>query len=240
MRPVEVDDIVLGDLHSAEASDINKEDAFELVSQFKPKRVWLHDAISFLQESHHNDPITRVRVKMPSLQEELVQVSNEIKRFGAMCEVMVVSSNHHDHVAKWLNGGKINNIQNTELYHEIWLSVIRNPTKSAFECAIHAVSGIWVTVPGREGYRSHNIELALHGDKGASGSRGSLRGFASFSNKTISGHSHQPGIFKGSYKVGTTGPVAPGYAQSYNATMLCHALVYSNGTRTLVSRNNIC
>jgi hypothetical protein len=237
MRPVEVDDIVLGDLHCSEASPETKQDAVNLINRFKPQRVWVHDALSFQEESHHLNRIEKARLTSPSLQTELEELCEELVKYDA--EVWLVDSNHGRHIDRWVNSGVISNVRNSLLYHKIWVSILENPSKSPFECALNVVSGKWFNVPPRTGYRSHDIELALPGDIGASGSRGSVRGFANMSNKTITGHGHAAAIIKGAYRTGTMGGISPGYAKGYNSMMLCHALVYANGTRTLLSRTGI-
>lgn len=234
--PVKVDDVVLGDWHGFEAPKQHKDDAFMFVETLKPKRVWLHDAISFMSESHHLTNIDKARLKLPSIRDEFVQLSNEVERFEQTCKVMFVDSNHHRHVDRWLNSGTINNKDNLLLYHMLWVAVLENPSKSPFECVVNMLTDSWVSYVGAEGFLSHGIELGLHGDNGANGARGSVRGFSMLSNKSITGHGHTPEWFKGAMRVGTTGPVDPGYVRGYSGMSLCHAVVYADGSRTLVSR----
>lgn len=234
---VQVDDLILGDWHSAEAPVKHKEDAYFLMSYLMPDRIWLHDPLSFLSESHHLNPIDRSRFKLLTLQEEVEMLVEELEYMQCYTnEVYCVDSNHSRHVDRWLNDGRVMVEANRSLYHKAWAAVLDFPQKSPFECFVYAATGKWVLVPPRDGYRSHGIELGLHGDIGANGSRGSARGLAGLSNKVNSGHGHSPEWHKGSLRQGTTGPMAPSYARGYNASMLVHSVIYANGARTLFSR----
>ena len=181
--------------------------------------------------------IDAARAKLPSIKEEIELLVTELERLGSGgAEVFLVDSNHGRHVDRWLNDGKVRHEVNRSIYHKTWAAVLDYKDKSPLECLVWAVSGIWVKVPPRTGYLSHGIELALHGDIGSNGSRGSARGMALLSNKTNTGHGHAPEWHKGSLRQGTTGPIAPSYARGYNSSMLVHSVIYQNGARTLFSR----
>ena len=48
------------------------------------------------------------------------------------------------------------------------------------------------------------VELGMHGHRGPNGARGTLKSFSTIGVKSITGHSHTPGIENGAYQAGTS------------------------------------
>lgn len=80
-----------------------------------------------------------------------------------------------------------------------------------------------------------DVELGMHGHLGANGADGELRSFAKFGSRSITGHSHSPGIVDGAYRVGTSSRLRVDYNRGPSSWLQTHALVYRNGKRTLVN-----
>jgi hypothetical protein len=75
----------------------------------------------------------------------------------------------------------------------------------------------------------------MHGDKGASGQRGSIAGFSNLVDKVVVGHSHTPGIIGGAYQVGTSSRLKLDYTSGPSSWMNTHCLVYTSGKRQLIN-----
>lgn len=79
------------------------------------------------------------------------------------------------------------------------------------------------------------IEVGLHGHRGINGSRGTRAQFGRIGVKTIIGHSHSPGIYDGTYQVGTSSLLRLAYNHGPSSWLNTHAIIYPNGKRTLIS-----
>jgi len=79
------------------------------------------------------------------------------------------------------------------------------------------------------------IELGMHGDKGANGSRGSLAQFARTGRKCVIGHSHVAGIVEGAYQVGVMGALDMGYNEGQSSWSHSNVVVYPNGKRAVLT-----
>jgi len=77
-------------------------------------------------------------------------------------------------------------------------------------------------------------ELSAHGDRGINGSRGTLLGYSKLGSRYIIGHSHTPGIRDGCMQVGVTARLDHGYNARPSSWLNTHALIYANGTATLI------
>jgi len=79
------------------------------------------------------------------------------------------------------------------------------------------------------------FDLAMHGDHGANGSRGSITQYKRYNFKMIHGHSHTPMIIDGVTSVGLTGKLHQYYTRKGVSThAYAHALVHKNGKRQLL------
>jgi calcineurin-like phosphoesterase family protein len=83
------------------------------------------------------------------------------------------------------------------------------------------------------------FNLAMHGDHGANGSRGTITQYKRFNFKMIHGHNHSPIIMDGVTSVGLTADVNQYYTRKGISTHAYgHALVHENGKRQLLVFDN--
>jgi hypothetical protein len=80
----------------------------------------------------------------------------------------------------------------------------------------------------------NDIDVNHHGDAGANGARGSLRGFSRIGVKTIVGHSHSPGIEGGAYQVGHNSRGGLEYQRGASSWLPADCVIYANGKRSLI------
>jgi len=84
-------------------------------------------------------------------------------------------------------------------------------------------------------YKVGGVECGAHGDLGANGSRGSLRGMEKAYGNSITGHSHTAGILRGAWAVGTTSNLKLDYSKGPSSWTHTACLVYKDGSRQLIN-----
>lgn len=246
--------VITGDEHAIFADPDVKEATYGpngLVKRLSPKYIVRHDVLDCYAVSHHHNKNILTKFK------KYVTGENDMaKELDATIDFIVettpkgstnilVPSNHTDHLTKWLNEADVKNEQwNARLYHWLMYNVLhhietqktipdpfelysRKPFVSQ-DCSVEFVTR-------SESYKIHDIEVAIHGDRGANGARGSREQFAKLPSKTIVGHSHSPGIEKGCYQVGTSSKIKLEYNDGPSSWMNTHCLIYKNGKRQLVN-----
>jgi len=249
-----IEAIVMGDTH-VDFVDPNVVDATfgSMVPFLKPKYLVWHDLLDFFSKSHHHrqDPfrgIAKREAEKDIVLDEIIRAVEFIDRYTPKDTIgILVPSNHPDALARW--------IKETD-----WRSDPTNAT-TYLETALHMANGTELTPNGTfvpdpfhfwvrrlskklsqyrlfdrdDSFRIKDIEVCLHGDRGAGGSRGSLAGISKIGVKTIIGHLHTPGIRDGGYQVGTSSRLKLDYTSGPSSWLHTHCLIYPNGKRSLVS-----
>lgn len=158
---------------------------------------------------------------------------------------ILVASNHVDHLTRWLKDCDIKlEPWNAELYHFLMWKTLEHISEfdtipNVFE--IYSEESFKLAqckvrfLDRSETFKIHDIELSIHGDKGANGSKGTRPQFSNLPSKTIIGHSHSPGITQGCYQVGTSSRLDLEYNQGTSSWLNTHALIYKNGKRQLIN-----
>jgi hypothetical protein len=223
-----------------------------LVPTLKPKYLVWHDAHDFYSRSHHHHGKPFVNyAKFLSGADDVRKTLQETFRFidehtrtGTLN--VIVKSNHHDHLAKWLDTACWKtDPRNAEFILETQLEMVRSSRMT--ECGAHTLDPFvtWgkrmlkradhVRFLGRnESFPIEGIECSLHGHAGVNGARGSRKGFSRIGVKTVVGHGHSPGITEGCYQVGENRLPAD-YEEGPGSHLHTDCLIYSNGKRTLVN-----
>lgn len=225
-----------------------------LVGRLRPRVIVRHDVVDSYSISHwhRRDVVTRYVKQMhgrDDLRTELLGVAEHIDESTPRdTQNVIVASNHHDHILRWMNEADWRqDLTNARIYHELWAAVLDGAYWDPRSGAALKVDPFcaWVLPRLRckdrtrflrrdEHLTIEGILVSLHGDRGPSGTRGSLGGLSKMGAKPIIGHSHAPGIEKGCYQVG--GPDGLGYMRgSPSAAMACHCIVQPNGKRQLVT-----
>ena len=252
--------IVTGDEHAvfsspevAEATYLAKD---SMVNVLKPEVIVRHDVLDCYAVSHHhkNNFFTRYAkhaTGTDSIERELDITIDYIKRTTPK-DVMniIVSSNHNDHLVKWLNlaDPKLEP-HNAKIYHMlmwIMLDKMKTDKDGSFSYPDPFEEYCRITEPelleeniefiGRDiSQKILDIEISNHGDLGVNGSRGSLQQYSRLSTKCIIGHSHTPGINQGAYQVGTSSKLRLEYNHGPSTWLNTHCIIYKNGKRQLIN-----
>jgi hypothetical protein len=245
-----VEALVTGDEHQwwmsedvANATYFNDD---SIVKVLRPRKIVRHDvADSFsISHWHRNDVITRYLKRsygQSSLYKELQDAADFINATTPPdTENIIVASNHHDHVTRWLNETDWRqDLENAKIYHEMWCTIL-----DAADDQQRLDPFIWwmsqhVVVPTRWLCRREKVMIAgimvnMHGDAGPNGAKGSLNNLKNIGVKSIIGHTHSPGIDKGAYQVGTSTIFNLPYTRGPSGWLNTHAIIHPNGKRQLI------
>jgi predicted phosphodiesterase len=93
-------------------------------------------------------------------------------------------------------------------------------------------------IPEDQSLEILDTELAIHGHYGANGARGSASAFSKMGPKSITGHTHSPSITDGHMCVGTNSKLDMGYNRGLSSWAHTNAILYSNGSRALITMSN--
>jgi len=255
----EVEAIYLGDTHVGvvDPNVVNAtwRDKDSMAKLLKPKAFIHGDILDSSAQSHHDshDYVLRAakaQLGLNNVEDELIGVATFLRSsYIPGTKNIIVSSNHIDHFYKWMTtcDPKID-VNNAKLYHKMNYLML----EGAESCQIgvnlpNAFKLYYENSPYKdilehceftsrtEGYRIMDIEVSMHGDKGANGSRGSAKGISGLSMKTIIGHSHTPRIEKGCFQVGTSSYLNLSYNSGPSSWMQAHCIIYSNGKRQMIN-----
>lgn len=244
------DEHVIWQLPEVTEATYSAEDSMARV--LRPKFIVRHDLLDSYSITHHHrrDPITRfvkTHAARQSLKAELEETIEHVRRTTPSgSENVIVASNHHDHVLRWLReADPKQDPDNALLYHRLMVLMLEEARMGPGGAQIPDPFELWTRHFGRPGvpvrflrydesFQVMGIELGFHGHDGLDGSRGSLAGFAKIGSRTITGHRHSPGIEKGAYGVGTsTGSLE--YARGPSSWLQTHGVINPNGKRQLVN-----
>jgi hypothetical protein len=239
--------LVMGDVHvpnqDIEVMDATFVGARSLYSITKPENIILHDLLDFESASHHHvgNKINYFKAKfgLDDVEAELDAVTMFLSKLPKESNTYVVSSNHNDHLSKWLDGEIPLGI-NQKLWHQLNFKLLdrveedKSPLELFVESRVGALNNVEF-LNEDSSLMVGGYELAIHGHKGANGAKGSLRSFCTAGIPTIIGHAHTPQLMNGSIVVGTNSKLDMGYNRGGLSSWLhSSCLVYPYGA-TLIN-----
>lgn len=245
--------IVLGDWHSKHTDPKVMESFVDIVRTIDIDKVFIHDFFDGYSISHHdlNIPVKMARKANDdrlSLEQEIIEARNDLAWFLKVttADIFIVKGNHDEFLDRYLmNGSYV--VDPNNHYVSLFLapiSVMRgDPLQYAIEqLAVSSelertrVSSDRVTWLQRdEEYKVGGVELAVHGDLGLNGARGSLQQAERAYGNCVIGHSHSAAILRGVYRVGTSTHLKLDYNRGPSSWTQTHCLVYENGGRQLIN-----
>lgn len=237
--------LVLGDWHSGATDPQVRQATEEMLVELKPRVVVLHDAFDGLSINHHEEHNALSKAQRfingaPSLEQEIQQLTADLDWFAQFVdEIVVVKSNHDEFLSKhYLQKAKYADDPQNHFYAlDLAKAMLqgKDPLQFAVEAAglknKHKIK--WLKRD--DDYKIAGIELGAHGDKGPNGSKGSLRNMQKAYGKSVTGHSHTPGILHGSFAVGTSSLLKLNYNEGPSSWLQTHCPVYKDGGRQLLN-----
>lgn len=225
-------------------------DQDSIVRTLRPKHIIRHDVLDSYSISHHHKgnvftQFAKWKAGTNNLKRELDECIEFLNATTPdSSETLIVSSNHNDHLLRWLKEADPKTEPwNAILYHKLMYTMLEQTNMvqngadypDPFELYASQKLKINIRFLGRnENFILHDIQMSAHGDVGTNGARGSRKQFSILPEKYIIGHSHSPGIEKGTYQVGTSSNLNLEYNVGASSWHHCHCLVYKNGKRQLI------
>lgn len=245
VKSATVDSLVCGDWHTGETCMKTAATTYhDIVPQFKPANIFKHDFFNGHSVSHHDErcettQMKKERLGLNDLKTELDACSYELSLIRSKADgakIHVVASNHNDHLDRYISEGRYKkDIRNKEECMRLSLAKL-DEGKGAFELAmLERGHDDVIFLQRNEECVRHGIELAMHGDVGINGAKGSAVSFKNIGFKCIVGHAHSPSIKGDCWTVGTSTPLRLGYTRGLTGWLNTHAVVYNNGQRQMIN-----
>lgn len=221
----------------------------------RPRHQAFHDLHDHAARNHHRrgDPQFAVAVASAGrdrVEAEITEVAAFLRATAfEWCTSVVVASNHHDALNRWLREADprtdpVNARYWCELNAEWFRRIEQNERDfDIFAWAVqqqdeHRLSDV-VFVPRNGSYtvcQQHGgIETALHGDEGPNGARGSPLNMGRMAMRLNRGHDHSASILDGVYTSGLCGLMDQGYNSGPGSWSHTQIVTYPNAKRTLVT-----
>lgn len=239
--------MVLGDSHFGEHDEIAVEAEEDMISYLNIKDLVMHDVFSAISISHHDKNKTITLAKKAnenkiSLEDEANIVAQYLDRFAEDVngKVVVVNSNHHEHLDGYLEEGryatdKVNLRYSLDIVKAM-LDGEELPVRYMIENQTTFKNKNKVKwLEPDEDFNYYGIEVSQHGSRGANGSRGNLQIFRKAYKKSMSAHTHQPRIYRGAVSVGTSSKLRLGYNKGLSSWVQGVGVIYENGTFQLIN-----
>lgn len=242
--------LVFGDTHRAAICPTVERVTYGpggMVETLDPEHLVFHDLHEAASTNHHvrKDPFAQVAKRVNLLHLVKEEVMQDVMWLARVCKGrrgVIVPSNHDDFLARWLREQDWrHDPENAEFYLETALHLVRE-IKAGNECPhpfTHWVNKLKGNAPitcleRDQSFTLGGVELAMHGDKGPNGARGSRQNLRRIGVKTIVGHSHSPGIEEGCYQAGTSTPLRLDYNSGPSSWLNAHVILYANGKRAIL------
>lgn len=242
--------LVLGDLHERFVDPGVVKATFGkrgIVDTINPETVVFHDVLDFHSQNHHHRK--KVFTKIAKHKDRRANVEDEITECAAFIDkhlrdaqkAVFAASNHPDALARWIEETDWReDHENAEFYLETALAMVRSLDQGLVDPFVYWMQkklarADQCVFPARdESVLVAGIECGMHGDKGANGSRGAIKGFGRIGVKSVIGHSHTPGFMDGVAQVGTSSLLRLEYNSGPSSWMHCHCAIYPDGKRSLL------
>ncbi len=244
-EPAVLEALVLGDWHTGDTNGEVRKATWEMIKEYKPRRIILHDFFNGHSVNHHEQGKLASRARAAregrlSLEEELKMNSGELHTFtevaGDNTEIFLVASNHNEFLNRYLEEGRfMAEHNNAALASRLFAALVEK--KNPLQVGLEMCGGVPKNVQFLErdqDYKVRGWQLGAHGDKGANGARGGIRGIENAYGKSITGHSHTPEILRDTYIVGTSTDLRLDYTSGPSSWMNTHAMLWDNGKVQLV------
>ena len=229
-----------------------------ILDVLRPKEQVAHDVLDFRSQNHHDrqDPWRTYQKHVAgasSVTDEVAEAAQWLAEASRpWCKTVVVRSNHDEALIRWLKEGDWkNDPQNARFFLRANLAYVeacdaKNARFDLIEWAIRAAGAklrnvrflrrdeSYIVCPEAGG----GIDLSMHGDKGANGSRGSVKQYAKQGRKCIVGHGHSAEQHDGAMMVGVSAALDQDYNTGPSSWSHTHALVYPNAKRTFITVRN--
>jgi hypothetical protein len=244
---IAIEAISLGDDHAVHVNPYVVVETIKLFQLLKPKKIFHHDTLDNEASSHHllGKNLTKATIGK-TIEQEGEETVRYLSRMISSTEKWKaqhyqVASNHPEHLVRYVDEGRyIQDPFNYVLGHK--LAIRQFEHKDCIEWFLTDYLSKYVRLPRltflkrKDTFKVKGIEMADHGDEGASGSKGSTKekGIV-YDGNSITAHTHAPEIgVWGNYVNVTMTFLSLGYTKDSGSSswLNTHTAVYKNGKRT--------
>lgn len=236
------DAMVLGDYHCGRTDRDVLRATYGMIDDLRPKRIVLHDYFDGHSVSHHveKEPITQGILQRDdfghdSLEQELQQCNDELQVLSDMTEeVVLVMSNHHEFLWRWLNEGRfMKDTRNARFAFKLASHMAEKDENDPVEFGIRMLGNLPKNIrflKRTDDYKVRGYQLGAHGDKGVGLGYGSMTSKENDFGQSISGHVHKAQTLRRTHTVGTMLPLDMYYMRGNPSDWSnSHAVIYPNG-----------
>lgn len=230
-----------GDIHYLSHDEQALATAERIASELNVSNICLEDLCDGKSVNHHEESnpfvlLEKEEMGLNNLYKEMELAANYAKelQLKTNSNIHVIASNHNDFIDRWLCGTDWRKANNKKAYLELSVAVANGECpKGVFAWFIDKQKYDRVYTYGYgDSLRIMDIELGLHGDKGANGSRGSIKQFKGLSTKSMTAHGHAPKREDGAVQVGTLTKKRLGYNKGLSSWMHGIGICYPSGKTT--------
>lgn len=238
------DALVLGDLHVGSIDPVALSATYDQISLLRPQTLVIHDLFDAFSISHHHEgkPLYKALNWLKrDLHKEVEMCGEQLKEFKQRlpknAQIVVVKSNHDEHLNRYLEEGRyINDDRNLRLSSQLAQAYLdgKDTLKTAIEIVCGKINGVKF-LTRNDDYKVRGWQLGSHGDLGSNGSRGSTLQLEQTTGNSISGHTHTPEVLRNVYKVGTLTKLKLDYNGGPSSWLHTNAPVYADGFVQLIN-----
>jgi hypothetical protein len=229
-----IEAIVLGDLHLPEENKEAVIVSLQMLQKFKPRHVIIHDIIDNGAISHHEkrNPFHLLRRENDgsnSLQKELDYMIDWF-RDKTEYNFIIPNANHNDFIDRWLQNEDWRKENNKSLYLEFANITAKGlAPKGIIAYLLEKEYPNIKCLSVDESYKVLDFELSVHGNTGASGSRGSAIQFKNLNVRLITAHTHSSSRMDNHLCAGTLTKLRMGYNIGMSSWIASNVVIYPDG-----------
>jgi hypothetical protein len=246
--PVRVDTIVLGDLHEAQIDQELYDQSCDMINTLRPKHVVLHDVFDSYSMNHHDKGrfllrASKANLGQLSLRDELYGLGERLHELASQGEkdtkYHVVKSNHDEALDRYLDECRfVGDSENLQLSVKLANAVLegKDPLREGILLTYGHIPKNLKFLERDDNLNRYGWHLSSHGDKGPSGSRGSMISFDYSLGKAVVGHTHSAAIRKNVFRVGALERTDVDYAKGSTGNWTASNVVINpNGKAQILS-----
>ena len=248
ITPVRADTIVLGDLHEAQLDQIAYDQSCDMINTLRPKHVILHDVFDAYSMNHHDEGrhllrASKANLGQLSLKQELYKLGERLHELASQGEkdtiYHVVKSNHDEALDRYLDECRfVGDSENLELSVRLAHAMLegKDPLREGILLTYGYIPKNLKFMQRDDEFNRYGWHLSSHGDKGPSGSRGSLASFDYSLGKAVVAHSHSAAIKKNVFRVGALERFDVDYVKGTTGNWTAsNAVIYGNGKAQILN-----
>lgn len=243
--------IQFGDIHAEKLEAQNLYRAINMIEEYGPENVILHDILDFSSRNHHNIKdcvfLHVQQVKGNTVANDLAILANTLDAFaGTGVNIHVIESNHDLAINTWLKNADFKTDPiNATTYLQCMLALYKhnevkagqpfNMLRYAYEQIGNGVYGDTINFHETDdSVIIAGVEMGCHGHNGVNGSRGSPVQFRALGIPMNTGHTHSPSIHGRVYTAGVLGSLDMGYNLGASSWAYADIVTYTNGQRQII------